>query len=688
MVDQLGRYEIMESIGEGGFAIVYRGRDTTLGRSVALKELRPLLLQDKSWVMRFEREARTIARLDHPHIVPIYDIYEANDRLFIVMRLVDSDSLEGIITRQGPLSWEQVVQTFIPVCAGLNYAHTNGILHRDLKPANILMDPDRGPMLSDFGLAKIMGDHSMSMTESGSIVGTPHYIAPEVWEGKGTTHQSDIYALGCILYEMVTGEKIFKGETPPAVMMAHFKPLTLPTSWPAGVPAGIAGVLTKALAHNPVDRYYSAAEMAEAVHQLAPGLTAYPITGLMEVLPRQAEQDQAAGKAHFAESMPPESAQSLQPEAVPGGGVPTQVAPPGSTDEPALTIDSPAPVTALLPPSAAPEPLPAPGRQHSGCLRRSMLTGLAIFLVIFIAVGSFCAAAGDRLTSNVNFAAPIESLEQVLSDRVQIGESMTEDVIIPIPEDDEGPFRVEIEVAADEFRLTSTNKDVLIEGTASYNVTMLKPDIVINGRNIRLGHVGSTSDLFILLVYDFFSTDVQNSWDLRLGATPMALSLNTGTAEAFIELENIALTDLAFNQGAATNLDLHFTGLNALEMNTLDFNSGPTRRVIMTGLANTRARNFDLTASGGGYTLDFSGELMADMKVTLRGGNGNFLVIVPENVRAEFTTANSEFLVDVADKWEKQSDSTFVLPGTGDEDAPKITFEVLVETGDVKLRNQ
>ena len=216
MVEGVGRYEILEELGRGGFAVVYRAHDRQLDRLVALKELRPMLLNDPGSVKEFRQEARNIARLDHPNVVTIYDVYEAEQRLFIVMQLVDGSSLTELITRQGHLSWPETVETITAVAAGLDYAHTRGILHRDLKPANILLDSKHGPMLSDFGLAKLIDEAGTSVTADGSVVGTPHYIAPEVWEGQGTTHQSDIYALGCILYEMLIGEKLFPGETPPS----------------------------------------------------------------------------------------------------------------------------------------------------------------------------------------------------------------------------------------------------------------------------------------------------------------------------------------------------------------------------------------------------------------------------------------------------------------------------------------
>jgi WD40 repeat protein/tRNA A-37 threonylcarbamoyl transferase component Bud32 len=270
MIEELGRYKILEEIGRGGFAIVYRARDTKLNRSVALKELRPGLLDDIEWVKRFNREAQTIAHLDHSRIVTIHDVVELDKRLFIVMRLIEGPSLDEVIARQGALAWSQTVEIISAVAEGLDYAHNRDILHRDLKPANILLDPERGPLLSDFGLAKLVGDHSLS--QSGGIVGTPHYIAPEVWEGQEATPQADIYALGCILSEMLTGEKLFRGDSPPAVMLAHFNRLTLPEPWPEGVPSGVADVLTTALAKQPDERYRTAGEMVQALTNL--GITA------------------------------------------------------------------------------------------------------------------------------------------------------------------------------------------------------------------------------------------------------------------------------------------------------------------------------------------------------------------------------------------------------------------------------
>ena len=265
VTQDLERYTNLEKIGQGGFATVYRAHDTVLDRTVALKELNPQLLNDNEVARRFTREAQTIARLNHPCIVTIYDITELSGRLFIVLHLVDGPTLDARLANEGPLSWSDALQTIQAVSAGLDFAHRQNVLHRDLKPANILIDAEHGPLLSDFGLAKLIGETESSFTAAGGIVGTPNYIAPELWEGRRASPQSDIYALGCLLYEMITGQKLFQGDSPPAIMAAHFQPLNLPRQWPDDVPDGVTQVLEKALAKDPDQRYATAGELVLAL---------------------------------------------------------------------------------------------------------------------------------------------------------------------------------------------------------------------------------------------------------------------------------------------------------------------------------------------------------------------------------------------------------------------------------------
>ncbi len=227
MLEIVGRYEILEKLGEGGFAIVYKGRDTTLDRLVALKELRPMLLQDQAWVKRFQREARTIARLDHPNIVPIYDVHQWEDRLFIVMRLVEGVGLEEQIRQQGHLSWGETLHTMVHISAGWPTPMTRGAASGF--EAGQYSDRCRArPPAERFWPGQADGGVQPEHERKRQHCGHAPLHCPGVWEGQPPSVQSDIYAMGCILYEMINGEKIFRGDTPPAVMLAHFKPLSLP----------------------------------------------------------------------------------------------------------------------------------------------------------------------------------------------------------------------------------------------------------------------------------------------------------------------------------------------------------------------------------------------------------------------------------------------------------------------------
>ena len=280
----LGKYRILEELGRGGFATVYRAEDTTLGREVALKILHPQLLTDPGWVERFHREARAIAQLRHPHIVTIYEIGEAEGRLYIAMDLISTGSVAERLERDGPFSWDETLALLRQVSDALDYAHGEGILHRDLKPANILLDLRTGAVLTDFGFAKLVGESSMSLSLSGGVMGTPAYIAPELWDGHDPLPQSDVYALGCVVYELLTGARLFEGKTPSVVMRKHLiDGPQLPTTWPENIPPGLVAVLSKALAREPEARYASAGELLMALVSIAPEATAKAITTSQEI---------------------------------------------------------------------------------------------------------------------------------------------------------------------------------------------------------------------------------------------------------------------------------------------------------------------------------------------------------------------------------------------------------------------
>ncbi len=265
---QLGKYEIIEELGRGAFATVYRALDTTLNREVALKVLHPQLLTDPTFVARFKREARALAGLDHAHIVTVYEIGEVEGRLFIAMTLAHGSTLREFIAERGRIPWDEALALVKPMCEALDYAHGQGVIHRDLKPANVLLDEKHGLLLTDFGFARLMGDSSVSLSLSGGILGTPAYIAPEVWELDAAEPPTDVYALGCIFYELLAGEVLFAGKTPMQAVRAHDRGAQFPEIWPEQVPEGIAAVLGKALARDPSARYPNASALWHALNDL------------------------------------------------------------------------------------------------------------------------------------------------------------------------------------------------------------------------------------------------------------------------------------------------------------------------------------------------------------------------------------------------------------------------------------
>jgi serine/threonine protein kinase len=263
-----GKYTVFRKLGEGGFATVYQATDSTLKRDVALKIPHQAFLSDQTFVQRFQQETQIVASLEHPNIVKIYDYGEESGRLFVAMTL-GMTSLAEYIRVHGALSFAKTLELIDPVCAALDYVHSQGVIHRDLKPANILLDDKDNPLLTDFGFARLFRQDTMSMSLNQSIAGTPAYIPPEIWDDEASSVQSDIYALGCILYEMLNSEVLFSGQTPMQAMRAHDKGPKFPSQWSEGVPYGIEDVLQKALARNPAERYQSAGAFWQALDDLS-----------------------------------------------------------------------------------------------------------------------------------------------------------------------------------------------------------------------------------------------------------------------------------------------------------------------------------------------------------------------------------------------------------------------------------
>lgn len=266
---KLGKYEVENVLGTGGMASVYRARDTSLGRIVAIKVLEPSLAEDPIAVERFNREAITAARLQHPNIVAIYDVRQEGPYYYIAMRFVPGETLRDIITRDAPLTLQRTIQLIRPVAEALDYAHSMGIVHRDIKPGNIIVNPRNNEVaLTDFGIARA---HDQShLTAVGMVMGTADYLSPEQVRGEEATASSDNYALGIVAYELLTGNPPFFDKAVSEVLRAQLNEPPPPLNrFNPALPAGVQQVIDRALAKKPADRFATAIGMVEALTAVA-----------------------------------------------------------------------------------------------------------------------------------------------------------------------------------------------------------------------------------------------------------------------------------------------------------------------------------------------------------------------------------------------------------------------------------
>lgn len=270
------RYRIGERIGGGGMALVYRAEDLQLGRDVAVKVLRGQFGSDEEFIRRFRREAQNAASLSHPNVVQIYDVGQDEDQYYIVMELVEGSTLKELIQNQGPLPPSDSARIAIEILGALSHAHQNRIVHRDIKPHNILISKDGRVKVTDFGIAR--ATTTDTVTHTGSIMGSAHYFSPEQANGQPTGDRSDIYSVGIVLYEMITGVVPFQGESPITVALKHIRDLPVPPSQRSSeVPAELEHIILRTLEKDPERRYGSAQGMRNALEKFledhAAGLT-------------------------------------------------------------------------------------------------------------------------------------------------------------------------------------------------------------------------------------------------------------------------------------------------------------------------------------------------------------------------------------------------------------------------------
>jgi len=255
-----GRYELIERVGGGGMALVYKAKDTLLNRYVAVKVLRQQYIHDEEFIRRFRREAQSAASLSHPNVVSIYDVGQDGETHFIVMEYVEGSNLNDIIKAQAPLQPTEAVHIATQICDALEHAHSNGIIHRDIKPHNILIGKNGRVKVTDFGIARAIT--TSTITQTGSVIGSVHYFSPEHAKGVSAGEKSDLYSLGIVLYQMLTAKLPFIGESPISVALKHLQePVEEPRVVNPMIPQSVENVILKSLRKRPEERYVSAGEM-------------------------------------------------------------------------------------------------------------------------------------------------------------------------------------------------------------------------------------------------------------------------------------------------------------------------------------------------------------------------------------------------------------------------------------------
>lgn len=403
----LGQYEIQARIGQGGMATVYQGWQTSMKRPVAVKVMSPDLLDDDEFIARFRQEAETIAKLEHPHIIPVIDFGHQDDYVYLVMRLVSSGTLEQEL-KNGPLSLQRANTIFRQIATALSYAHGKGIIHRDLKPANVLLDEQGNGYLTDFGIAKMIAG-TTNLTRSGHLMGTPAYMAPEQWRSQPIDARTDVYALGIMLYEMLVGLQPFEADTPYALMYNHIDKMPpSPVRYHPALPTATEVVIFKAIAKPPHERYSSADEMAAALEQVvarAPNPNYQPARPkqrfpLIEKGQTTTYDDETTHELSLADakasltgrqSRPREKLEPTEPEMDLPSSQPTPPQSPTPARQPAASPPTPP----SQPPPRRPAPLPPdePPLDHDrppAQRRRSRLP--LILIILLLVIGAIIAA--------------------------------------------------------------------------------------------------------------------------------------------------------------------------------------------------------------------------------------------------------------------------------------------------------
>ncbi|MHB8626076.1 MAG: protein kinase domain-containing protein [Aggregatilineales bacterium] len=385
---KLGQYELIEEVGRGGMAAVYRAYQSSMDRFVAVKVIYRSIAADARTLERFQREARLVARLEHPHILPVYDYDGSNDPPYIVMRYLQSGTLKDVLERER-LPLQEVALLFSQISSALDYAHRQGVIHRDIKPSNIMIDAEGNAFLTDFGIARaIETSDAQGLTGTGIAIGTPGYMAPEQGMGSPIDARADIYAMGVMLFEMLSGVLPYKGETPMAVIMKHINdPVPLISQVKTDLPPAVDAIIQKAMAKSPEDRYASAGEMTRAfTAALGPNFDVNSTPIRLQAAATQTIQDLAAIRAERSKTAV---------DAAPG-------TPGQGTRAPSTRVQPPS----TVPPSGhTPQAIPAPGTPtgtQTAVRGAALGAGAVILLLALVALGAFLATQIINTNTSAN----------------------------------------------------------------------------------------------------------------------------------------------------------------------------------------------------------------------------------------------------------------------------------------------
>ena len=309
-----GTYQIIEPLGRGGMASVFKAYESSLDRYVALKVLPPEFLHEETFAARFQREAKVVAKLEHPNIIPIFSFGIEGGTPWMAMRLISGGSLSAVL-KKGHFGLEKSVAVIRAVADALSYAHAEGVVHRDVKPQNILLDQQGRVYLADFGIARMV-EGGAAITRTGLVSGTPQYMAPEQATGHALDHRMDIYALGIVAYEMFTGSTPFSADTPVAVLMKQVSaPIPIPPK--EDVPEALLGPLIKSLAKNPDERWQTAADFAAAIEKgLGLVATAVGVSGVATTATLPSRSAAATRAAEVPPALPPKEGGASSPRRV------------------------------------------------------------------------------------------------------------------------------------------------------------------------------------------------------------------------------------------------------------------------------------------------------------------------------------------------------------------------------------